>query len=90
MVTPFTRGGDFAPQDVAAVVRHYAASAPGLLVCGSTGEQHCLSVAERAELYRLCRAAAPAPEYPLYAGVAAFTTRDAVVLAKAAQAAGMT
>lgn len=53
------------------------------------GEQHCLTVPERKQLYQLARAAAPRP-FPIYTGVAAFRTKDAVELAQAAQAAGAT
>lgn len=86
-VTPFTEDGDFDAEQVPPLIAHMVKTAPALLVCGSTGEQHCLSVAERSELYQLSRTAA-GPSYPLYFGVAAFKTKDAVALARAAHAAG--
>ena len=88
MVTPFDEHGDFHPASVAPLVQHLvAAGAPGLLISGSTGEQHCLSIEERCSLYQLCRDAA-GPEIALYAGVASFKTKYSVTLAQAAAKAG--
>lgn len=85
MVTPFDSDGEFQPASVAGIVSHFvSAGAPGLLVSGSTGEQHCLSVEERCLLYKLVRDAA-GPAIKLYAGVAAVKTKFAVQLAQAAQ-----
>ena len=84
MVSPFDEAGDFLPGCVQPLVRHLvAAGAPGLLVSGSTGEQHCLSIDERCDLYQLARDAA-GPPVRVYAGVAAMKTKDAVRLALAA------
>ena len=45
MVSPFDEAGEFLPGCVQPLVRHLvAAGAPGLLVSGSTVEQHCLSI----------------------------------------------
>ena len=90
MVTPFDEEGDFSPDAVVApLVAYMVGVAPGLLVCGSTGEQHCLSIAERTELYQKTRLAA-GPDFPIYVGVSAFKTKDAVVLAQGALAAAAT
>eukprot|EP00929_Paragymnodinium_shiwhaense_P009448 TRINITY_DN113627_c0_g1_i1.p1 TRINITY_DN113627_c0_g1~~TRINITY_DN113627_c0_g1_i1.p1 ORF type:complete len:324 (+),score=66.42 TRINITY_DN113627_c0_g1_i1:48-974(+) len=84
MVTPFDADGEFEPESVAPLVAHLIkAGAPALLISGSTGEQHCLSVEERCTLYKLAREAA-GPDVKLYAGVAAIKTKSAVALAQAA------
>lgn len=84
MVTPFDADGEFEPANVAPLVAHLLkAGAPGLLISGSTGEQHCLSIEDRCTLYRLARGAA-GPDVKLYAGVAAVKTKFAVALAQAA------
>ncbi|KAK4515784.1 non-histone protein [Mucor velutinosus] len=89
MVTPFTLDGDFDESSVPELTKFYIeqAKAPGLLISGTTGEQHCLTIAERKKLYKLVAKSSP-EGYPLYAGVAAFKTKDAVELAKAAEGAG--
>jgi 4-hydroxy-tetrahydrodipicolinate synthase len=83
MVTPFTQEGRFNIASVPSVVDYYKKLAPALLVCGSTGEQHCLTILERKQLYHTVREVA-GPNYPLYAGVAAFKTADAIELAESA------
>lgn len=83
IITPFTQAGDFDAKAVPNVVEYYKQIAPGLLVCGSTGEQHCLSIEERKQLYSIVRHTV-GPDYTLYAGVAAFKTADAIDLAKSA------
>ncbi|KAL7318644.1 hypothetical protein PS15m_001862 [Mucor circinelloides] len=89
MVTPFTVEGDFDESSVPALTKYYIeqAKAPGLLISGSTGEQHCLTISERKKLYKLVAKSSP-EGYPLYAGVATFKTKDAVELAKAAEDSG--
>ncbi|KAI8973671.1 hypothetical protein BDF20DRAFT_824122 [Mycotypha africana] len=91
MVTPFREDGEFDPAAIPAVVHYYIheLQAPGLLISGSTGDQHCMTVDERKQLYKAVCETAP-QGYPIYAGVAAFKTKDAVELAKAAEAAGCT
>ncbi len=85
MVTPFDTDGEFKPASVAGIVSHLvSAGAPGLLISGSTGEQHCLSIEERCLLYKIAREAAGSA-VKLYAGVAAVKTKFAVQLARAAQ-----
>jgi 4-hydroxy-tetrahydrodipicolinate synthase len=89
MVTPFDAEGEFDPAAVAPLVSHLvSAGAPGLLISGSTGEQHCLSIEERCTLYKLAREAA-GPGVKLYAGVATVKTKLAVTLAQAAAASQM-
>lgn len=89
IITPFTKSGAFDAAAVPKVVEYYAKFAPGLLVCGSTGEQHVLSIEERKQLYKIVRESTE-PNYPLYAGVAAFKTADAIELAKSAYETGYT
>ncbi|KAI8636854.1 hypothetical protein BD408DRAFT_376227 [Parasitella parasitica] len=89
MVTPFTVDGDFDASAVPALTRYYIeqVKAPGLLISGSTGEQHCLTISERKKLYDLVGKSSP-EKYPLYAGIATFKTKDAVELAQAAEESG--
>lgn len=83
IVTPFTEEGRFNIASVPSVVDYYKKFAPALLVCGSTGEQHCLTILERKQLYHTVREVAGS-NYTLYAGVAGFRTADAVELAESA------
>lgn len=85
MVTPFTEEGRFNIAAVTSVVEYYKKFAPALLICGSTGEQHCLTILERKQLYHTAREVA-GPNYTLYAGVSGFRTADAVELAESALA----
>lgn len=89
MVTPFTVDGDFDESAVPELTKYYIekARAPGLLISGTTGEQHCLTILERKKLYEIVAKSSP-EGYPLYAGVAAFKTKDAIELAKAAESSG--
>ncbi|KAI7902581.1 uncharacterized protein BX663DRAFT_509724 [Cokeromyces recurvatus] len=89
MVTPFNQEGEFLADSVAPLTQFYInqLKAPGLLVSGSTGEQHCLSLDERKQLYKIVGETAP-KGFPLYAGVAAFKTKYAIELAQAAEQAG--
>ncbi|KAI9477760.1 MAG: hypothetical protein EXX96DRAFT_568087 [Benjaminiella poitrasii] len=89
MVTPFNQQGEFLTSSVAPLVEFYInqLKAPGLLISGSTGEQHCLSVDERKQLYKIVSETAP-KGFPIYAGVAAFNTKDAIELAQAAEQSG--
>lgn len=90
LITPFG-DGDGEPVDHAAFQAHVTrvASAIGphgcVIVAGSTGEQHLLTLAERAALYAT---AVAATDRPVIAGVAALRTTEAVHLARAAATAG--
>ncbi|MDF2935678.1 MAG: dihydrodipicolinate synthetase [Paenibacillaceae bacterium] len=87
MITPFTREDAVDEAGIRRMVEYYKEhQVPALLVSGSTGEQHSLKVDERISLYRMVKKAAG--ELPLYAGVAAIRTRDAVRLAKEAEQEG--
>ncbi|KAI8646415.1 hypothetical protein BD408DRAFT_410192 [Parasitella parasitica] len=89
MVTPFTVEGDLCTESIPELVNFYInkLEAPGLLISGSTGEQHCMTIAERKQLYQIV-ADSVSNDFPLYAGVAAFKTKDAIELAQAAQKSG--
>ncbi|GLX71265.1 dihydrodipicolinate synthase family protein [Paenibacillus glycanilyticus] len=90
MITPFRPDDTIDEAGIGQMVRYYRDhEVPALLVSGSTGEQHSLSVDERIQLYQTVRQAAPAT-MPLYAGVAAIRTRDAERLASEADKAGHT
>lgn len=90
VITPFTKEGDFDSGSVPTLIKYYIQDlkAPGLLISGSTGEQHCLTVAERKQLFKIVKENAP-KDYPIYAGVAAFKTKDAIELAQAAESVGI-
>ncbi|GAN02276.1 dihydrodipicolinate synthase [Mucor ambiguus] len=89
MVTPFTKEGDLCLESIPELVKFYMnkLEAPGLLISGSTGEQHCMTIAERKQLYKIVGETVP-KDFPLYAGVAAFKTKDAIELAQAAGKSG--
>ncbi len=89
MITPYTPGDEVDEAGIRRMVEYYKEQGvPALLVSGSTGEQHSLTVDERVSLY--CAVKKAAGDLPLYAGVAAIRTRDAVRLAKEAEQAGYT
>lgn len=88
MITPYTPGDEIDEAGIRRMVEYYKEhQVPALLVSGSTGEQHSLSVDERVFLYRAVKKA-DSDQMPLYAGVASIRTRDAVRLAKEAELAG--
>lgn len=88
MITPFTNEDTVDEAGIRRMVEYYKEQeVPALLVSGSTGEQHSLTVDERVSLYRAVKENAW-DQMPLYAGVAAIRTRDAVRLAKEAEQAG--
>lgn len=88
MVTPFTPAGELDESGVAGVVDYLVErGVPALLVSGSTGEQHSMTVEERVSLYRLT-AGHLGGRTRWFAGVAAVQTKDAVRLAEAAVQAG--
>ncbi|MCM3626065.1 dihydrodipicolinate synthase family protein [Paenibacillus glycanilyticus] len=88
MITPFNLDDSIDESGINRMVQYYLEhQVPALIVSGSTGEQHSLSIDERIQLYQTVRQAAPS-EMALYAGVAAIRTRDAVRLAAEAERAG--
>lgn len=88
MITPFTSEDTLDEAGIRRMVNFYAEhQVPALLVSGSTGEQHSLTVEERIRLYLTVKEAA-SDQLPVYAGVASIRTRDAVRLAQEAEQAG--
>lgn len=90
VTTPYTQEGDFDAASVPALIKYYVEELkfPGLLISGSTGEQHCMTIAERKQLYKIVKDSVP-KGYPIYAGVAAFKTKDAIELAQYAESVGV-
>ncbi|KAI8142192.1 hypothetical protein BJV82DRAFT_615899 [Fennellomyces sp. T-0311] len=89
MVTPFTKAGNLDVASVPQVVKYYLDHGiPGLLISGTTGEQHCMTIAERKQLYRSVAETVAGTNCQIYAGVAAFKTADAKELAATAQEVG--
>jgi Dihydrodipicolinate synthase/N-acetylneuraminate lyase len=89
VITPYTQEDTVDEAAIHRMVRYYEKKqVPALLVSGSTGEQHSLAIEEKIRLYQAVKDAAP-DNMPLYAGVAAIRTRDAVRLAEEAERAGM-
>lgn len=85
MVTPFNEEGALDKGGIQELVDYYVSKqAPALLISGSTGEQHSMTIQERAELYHETKQHAQ-DNLLLYGGVAATVTKDAVVLAHEAE-----
>lgn len=88
IITPFGEDDRIDEAGIDRMVQYYTDNqVPALLVSGSTGEQHSLSVEELVQLYRAVKRSAR-DVMELYAGAAAVRTRDAVRLASEAEQAG--
>jgi 4-hydroxy-tetrahydrodipicolinate synthase len=89
MVTPFTQSGNLDEAATASLIDYFRTkNVPALLICGSTGEQHSMTIDERKRLYRLVKQHAN-DDMQIYAGVAAVRTNDAAELACSAEQAGV-
>lgn len=89
MITPFTEDGNLSLEDIPSLVEHYRKNkVPALLISGSTGEQHSMTIRERVSLFHEVKKAA-SDDFLLYGGVAAVLTKDAIELAAAAESAGL-
>jgi 4-hydroxy-tetrahydrodipicolinate synthase len=89
MITPFTEDGELYLEAIPALIEHYRSNkVPALLVSGSTGEQHSMTIQERILLFQEVKKAA-AQDFLLYGGVAAVRSKDAAELAAAAASAGL-
>lgn len=87
MITPFDQQEGLAVQSIHTLVDYYKKNhVPALLVSGSTGEQHSMSIEERITLYQEVRKGS-GDDIIIIGGVAAVRTGDALKLAKATQAA---
>ncbi|MGO4110854.1 dihydrodipicolinate synthase family protein [Paenibacillus sp. YAF4_2] len=89
IITPYSKEDSVDEASIHRMIHYYKQhQVPALLVSGSTGEQHSLTIEERVRFYQAVKEAAP-EGMPLYAGVAAIRNRDAVRLADEAERAGM-
>jgi len=89
MVTPFTYDGKLNLDGIPPLIDYYKKNnVPSLLISGSTGEQHSMTIEERITLFHKVKEAAK-NEVLLYGGVAAVQTKDAISLAIAAEEAGL-
>lgn len=89
IITPYSKEDTVDEASIHRMVHYYKQKqVPALLVSGTTGEQHSLTIEERIRLYQAVKDAAP-EDMPLYAGVAAIRNRDAVRLAEEAERKGM-
>ncbi|CAM3135239.1 dihydrodipicolinate synthase family protein [Paenibacillus lupini] len=89
IITPYSKEDTVDEASIHRMVQYYEQhQVPALLVSGSTGEQHSLTIEERIRLYQAVKDAA-SESMPLYSGVAAIRNRDAVRLAEEAERTGM-
>lgn len=89
MVTPFKEDGSLDKRGIQELMSYYVSKQiPALLISGSTGEQHSMTVQERIELYHEATLHAQG-KLLLYGGVASTVTKDAVRLASAAEHANL-
>ncbi|CAI9395841.1 dihydrodipicolinate synthase family protein [Niallia sp. Sow4_A1] len=85
MVTPFDDKENLSLSGIYSLIDYYKKNqVPALLISGSTGEQHSMSIEERITLLREARLAGE-EKLLLIGGVAAVRTSDAIRLAEAAQ-----
>lgn len=88
LVTPFTKAEEVDEAAFRRLIRRVLPHVDGLVPCGTTGEFPYLSVAEQKRLVEI--AVEEAAGKPVIAGTGAAGTRQAVELARNAQAAGAT
>ena len=85
MVTPFDHKEKLWLSGIYSLIDYYKKNhVPALLISGSTGEQHSMSIEERMILYREAKSAGK-EDLLLIGGVAAVRTTDAIRLVEAAQ-----
>ncbi|MGP7816689.1 dihydrodipicolinate synthase family protein [Niallia sp. 01092] len=84
MVTPFSSKGELDFEGISSLIDYYKKQeVPALLISGSTGEQHSMTIQERCDFFSAVKQEAK-QDLLLYGGVAAVQTKDAVTLARAA------
>src|SRR4051812_37654213 len=89
MITPFSINGELNLKAIPSLVNYYKEhDVPALLISGTTGEQHSMTIDERSSLFRAAKKEA-GDDLRLYGGVAAVQTKDAIKLAISAEEAGM-
>jgi 4-hydroxy-tetrahydrodipicolinate synthase len=87
LVTPFTASEEVDEAALRTLVRHVLPHVDGLVPCGTTGEFNYLSPTEQRRVIEIVVEEANG-KVPVVAGTGAPSTREAIVLAKAAQSAG--
>jgi len=89
MVTPFDQQENLNIDGIYSLIDYYKKNqVPSLLVSGSTGEQHSMTIEERKTLFAEVKKEAK-DDMLVIGGVAAVRTIDAINLAKAAQASNL-
>lgn len=89
LVTPFTSSEEVDEAALRALVRHVLPHVDGLVPCGTTGEFNYLTPDEQRRVIEVVVEEADG-KVPVVAGTGAPSTREAIVLARAAQKAGAT
>jgi 4-hydroxy-tetrahydrodipicolinate synthase len=85
MITPFSENGELYLEGIPSLIDYYKKhDVPALLISGSTGEQHSMTIEERTSLFHAVKKEAK-NDLLLYGGVAAVQTKDAMALASSAE-----
>ncbi|MED4068924.1 dihydrodipicolinate synthase family protein [Priestia megaterium] len=85
MITPFSMNGELYLEGIPSIVNYYKKhDVPALLISGSNGEQHSMTIDERTSLFRAVKKEA-GNDLLLYGGIAAVQTKDAIKLAISAE-----
>jgi 4-hydroxy-tetrahydrodipicolinate synthase len=88
MITPFTYNGKLNLGNIPSLIDYYKKyHVPSLLISGSTGEQHSMTIEERITLFHKVKKETK-NDFILYGGVAAVQTKDAIALATSAEEIG--
>ncbi|MHA7766774.1 dihydrodipicolinate synthase family protein [Bacillus atrophaeus] len=85
MITPFSENGELYLKGIPSLIDYYKKhDVPALLISGSTGEQHSMTIEERTSLFHAVKKETK-NDLLLYGGVAAVQTKDAMALAISAE-----
>ncbi|MED1121108.1 dihydrodipicolinate synthase family protein [Bacillus atrophaeus] len=85
MITPFSENGELYLEGIPSLIDYYKKhEVPALLISGSTGEQHSMTIEERTSLFHAVKKETK-NDLLLYGGVAAVQTKDAMELAISAE-----
>lgn len=85
MITPFSENGELYLEGIPSLIDYYKKhDVPALLISGSTGEQHSMTIEERTSLFYAVKKETK-NDLLLYGGVAAVQTKDAMALAISAE-----
>ncbi|MGW8460759.1 dihydrodipicolinate synthase family protein [Bacillus atrophaeus] len=85
MITPFSENGELYLEGIPSLIDYYKKhEVPALLISGSTGEQHSMTIEERTSLFHAVKKETK-NDLLLYGGVAAVQTKDAMALAISAE-----